>query len=423
MTLLHRWRSVLRRLVGTAPCFSAVVLCCLLQSTPVLAVDNLVVSFMISSGNQRTFWDNEVIKKFKDANPDIAVTQIVRAQELYKSGFTSMLQTEPVDLAFWFAGERLNQVVDQNLLRPMDDPVLKAALTRNFVESTVGATTLKGNTYGLPLSYYGWGFYYRKSLFASLGLRPPTQWSEFVELGRKLKAAGIAPTAVGAAEGWPAAAWFDYLNLRMNGIEFHRKLLAGEARFTDPKVRDVMLQWRRLQELGFFMPETLEKSWDAPLPFLYRNLVGMVLMGGFASAKFPPQLAQDIGFFPFPAMVANVPQFEDAPLDVLVLPKSGKNPEAAKRFLLFLSQSAVLNTYNHKVNQLSPLRSFQASANNAEEVQTLQSAKAIAFYFDRDAKPHLVEPAFAAFKQFMVAPFDVEKAIAALDKGSTLPVR
>ncbi|OYT90330.1 MAG: hypothetical protein CFE43_18940 [Burkholderiales bacterium PBB3] len=423
MTLLQIAGQFFRRWVGASLLAGPVALCCLLHSGVALAADNLVVSFMISSGNQRTAWEIEVIKKFRDANPDITVTQIVRAQELYKSGFTSMLQTEAVDVAFWFAGERLNQVVDQNLLRPMDDPVLKVAMARNFVDSTLAATSLRGNAYGLPLSYYGWGFYYRKSLFASLGLRPPTQWAEFLELGRKLKAAGIAPTAVGAAEGWPAAAWFDYLNLRLNGIEFHRKLLSGDAKFTEPKVREVLLQWKRLQELGFFMPETLDKSWDAPLPFFYRNLVGVVLMGGFASAKFPPQLAQDIGFFPFPAMAAQVPQFEDAPLDILVLPRNGKNPEAAKRFLLFLSQSAVLNTYNNKVNQLSPLRSFQASDNNAGEVQALQSAKAIAFYFDRDAKPYLVEPAFAAFKQFMAAPFDVDKAIGALDKGSIHPAR
>lgn len=73
-----------------------------------------------------------------------------------------------------------------------------------------------------------------------------------------------------------------------------------------------------------------------------------------------------------------------------------------------------------QANQLSPLKSFQASAHNAGEVAALQSAKAIAFYFGRDAKPHLVQPAFAALKQFMSRPFDVERAIAALNRSGTL---
>lgn len=391
----------------------------LLTATAAWGDESLVIGFMVSSGNQRTYWDTEVIQKFKAANPDVQVTQIVRGQEAYKAGFSQMLQNDAVDVAFWFAGERLTQAVDSQLLRPLDDALVKSAVVRNFVESTVAATTTRSKIYALPLSYYGWGFYYRKSLFAQLGLQPPATWAEFLEVGRKLKAAGVTPTAVGAAEGWPAAAWFDYLNLRINGVDFHRKLLAGEVRFSDPRVREVMLQWKRLQNLGFFMRDTLDKPWDAPLPYLYRNLVGMVLMGGFASAKFPPQLADDMGFFPFPSVVAHMPQYEDAPLDVLVLPKTGKNTNAAHRFLVFLAGSGVLNAYNARANQLSPLKSFQASAHNAGEVAALQSAKAITFYFDRDAKPQLVEPAFKAFKQFMTAPFDVDQAVSALDRAGT----
>lgn len=377
---------------------------------------------MVSSGNQRTFWDTEVIQKFKAANPDVQVTQRVSGQEAYKAGFSQMLQNEAVDVAFWFAGERLSQGVDSQLLRPLDDPDVKTAVIRNFVESTVAATSTRSKIYALPLSYYAWGFYYRKSLFLQLGLQPPATWADFLDVGQKLKAAGVAPTAVGAAEGWPAAAWFDYLNLRINGLDFHRKLLAGEARFSDPKVREVLLQWKRLQELEFFRRDTLDQTWDSPLPYLYRNLVGMVLMGGFASAKFPPQLADDMGFFPFPT-VANVPRYEDAPLDVLVLPKTGKNTKAAHRFLVFLATSSALNHYNMRVNQLSPLKTFQASARNAGEVAALRSAKAIAFFFDRDAKPQLVQPAFAAFKQFMTPPFDVDRAIMALDQAGTASTR
>ncbi len=62
-------------------------------------------------------------------------------------------------------------------------------------------------------------------------------------------------------------------------------------------------------------------------------------------------------------------------------------------------------------------KSFQASVHNAGEVATLKSAKAIAFYFDRDAKPYLVEPAFNAFKQFLTPPFDVDLAINTLERA------
>ena len=38
---------------------------------------------------------------------------------------------------------------------------------------------------------------------------------------------------------WVASAWFDYLNIRINGAPFHRDLLAGKHRFDDPRCKKV----------------------------------------------------------------------------------------------------------------------------------------------------------------------------------------
>jgi len=380
------------------------------------AAQSLTISFMISSGTQRTAWQTEVINRFSEANPDIQITQLVKSQEQYKAGFTPMLSAQDVDIAFWFAGERLQDSVKKGLLRPIASVDLRAAMRNGFDIAALASTTIAGTSYAVPLSYYGWGFFYRKSLFAQLGLTPPTTWAELQTAGKRLQAAGITPAAVGAQDGWPAAAWFDYLNLRINGIEFHRRLLAGEVRFTDPKVRNVFVHWQALLKQGFFRPDTMVQAWDAPLPYLYRNRVGMTLMGGFAAAKFPPEMVADIGFFPFPKVVESIPKYEDAPLDVLVLPTRGKNREATERFLAFLATSPALNRYNATLGNISPLKSFSANEQVASrELQNLREAKAIAFFFDRDAKPYLVEPALEAFKKFMQPPFDIDTAIRSID--------
>ena len=125
------------------------------------------------------------------------------------------------------------------------------------------------------------------------------------------------------------------------------------------------------------MPDTLDKTSDAPLLYMYRNWVGMVLMEGFASAKFPFYLAADMGFFSFPA-IANMPVYEDAPLNMLVLPKTGKSTNAVHRYRVVLATSGAFNSCNMRSNQLSPLKSFQAFARNAGEVAALKSSKAIA---------------------------------------------
>jgi multiple sugar transport system substrate-binding protein len=235
-----------------------------------------------------------------------------------------------------------------------------------------------------------------------------------LQVGEALKAAHIVPTAVGAQAGWPAAAWFDYLNLRTNGLDFHQKLLRGDVAFNDPRVRKVFAQWKALLDRNFFLAETVAADWDRVLPFLYRERVGMVLLGGFAAAKFPGNLlAEDIGFFPFPRMSSKIPMFEEAPLDVLVLPSRGENRTAAHRFLRFLSNGTDLNRYNDAVSMFSPLVKGQLSNDTLFRASqaVLDGADGISFFFDRDARSDLVQPAFEAFKAFMLPPHDIDAAV------------
>ncbi len=218
---------------------------------------------------------------------------------------------------------------------------------------------------------------------------------------------------MGARNAWPAAAWFDYFNLRSNGIAFHRHLLAGEVSFDDPRVRVALTPWQEMLSRGDFLAESMDEDWDATLPHLYRKSVGMVLLGAFAASKFPPKVAPDIGFFPFPELNPRVSRAEEAPLDVVVLPARGRNPAAAQRFLRFLAQHEALNTFNREAGMLSPridaATEFDPLRRAGREI--LDQAKGLAFFFDRDARADLVTPAFAAIKDFLRPPHDLSRLL------------
>lgn len=284
---------------------------------------------MVSSGEQRTAWV-DLLKRFSAANPDVEVIHREFAQEEYKQQFERYLVEDKVDIAFWFASERMRALVQKRLLVPLDPEFVKSIASKALARAPLAGGMVAGQHYAFPVKYYPWGFFYRKSTFARLGLTPPTDWTEFLKVCEALKAAGITPTAVGAQGGWPAAAWFDYLDLRSNGLEFHQRLLRGDIPFSDPRVRQVLELWKGLLDRGYFLDQTLDSKWDSVLPFLYREHVGMVLLGGFAGAKFAgTPFASDMGFFAFPRMQANIPTAEDAPLDVLVLPARGENRATA----------------------------------------------------------------------------------------------
>ena len=68
-----------------------------------------------------------------------------------------------------------------------------------------------------------------------------------------LQAAGVQPITLGNKYLWPAAGWFDYLNMRLNGPLFHLNLTSGRVAMTDARVLEVLRVWDRdLLAPGFF---------------------------------------------------------------------------------------------------------------------------------------------------------------------------
>lgn len=382
------------------------------------AEERLVIHAMVSSGAQRSVWV-QAIKRFEEAHPQIKIETRETGQEDYKAGFERMVGSGQVDLAFWFAGERLRDMAAKGLVAPLDDEFARLDLRRRLRAASIDASVHGGKTYGLPLSYYPWGLFYHRKTFARLGLAVPENWQQFLAVCARLKLEGIAPLALGPSSGWPAAAWFDYLNLRLNGLGFHQQLLRGEVSFADPRARRVFEHWKLLLDRGYFHEKTMSMDWDGVFPFLYRGQVAMTLMGGFGAARFPDEMREEIGFVRFPLIAPKVPVAEDAPLDVLVMAAAAPNRSAARKFLAFLIESRALDAYNEAVAMFSPARDAgeprDALARDARRI--LDGAAGLAFFFDRDAREPMVKPAFEAFAEFLVPPHDVERAIVRLERA------
>ncbi len=392
------------------------VLCSAVAGAAAAATEQLVIDYVVSNTPQRTTWVG-IIDQFAAANPDIHVIHQGYPQEEYKRDFTTRLRTGHADLAFWYAGERLGDAARNKLLTPLDAELIALLKKTNFAPATIEGTRVGAEVYGYPLYYYVWGFVYRKSLFQRLGLLPPATWSEFLRTCEALKAAGVTPLAVGAKSGWPAAGWFDYLNLRINGIEFHRKLLRGDARFTDARVRHVFDVWGGLLRKGYFLEAAMDQEPERVMPYVYRERVGMMLSGSFVASRFPDAIGADMGFFGFPSYTPNMPSYEEAPLDVLVLPARGLNPRARNRFLAFLAETGAMR----KIAAADQTLSAQADPNphpiwlGEAPSRVWGAAAGLTAFFDRDAKAELVGPAYDGLRRFLKAPHDTDAVVRQID--------
>ncbi len=400
-----------RRQHATGWLCAAVLMLC-----PPARAEQLVIDYVISNSAQRSNWLG-IIDQFAAANPDIEVVNNGFPQEQYKRDFTTRLKQGRADVAFWYAGERLRDAASRKLLAPLDADMLALLKSKKFLPGTLEGTRIDGQVYGFPLYYYVWGFVYRKSLFQQLGLQAPGTWDEFLQLCARLQAAGVTPLGLGARSGWPAAAWFDYLNLRTNGVDFHRKLLRGDVAFTDARVRQVFDTWGSLLRKGYFFAPTIDQEHERVLPYLYRHRVGMMLAGSFIAARFPAAIAPDMGFFAFPAVRPGLPIYQEAPLDVLVLPARGPHPKARQRFLAFLAEGDALRRIAEADQTLPPQAGAVSPAVLLGEptAAAWRAAAGHTYFFDRDARAELVAPTYDNLRRFLEPPYDTDQAVRAIE--------
>jgi multiple sugar transport system substrate-binding protein len=130
--------------------------------------------------------------------------------------------------------------------------------------------TQDGRQWGIPYTYYQWGMYYREDIFNELGLSEPATWEEEIANCQVIIDSGRKCYTIGTKFLWTAGGWFDYLNMRTNGFDFHMELARGEVPWTDDRVRQTFANWRQLIDMGAFIDDHQTYSWQEALPFIQR---------------------------------------------------------------------------------------------------------------------------------------------------------
>ena len=360
----------------------------------------------------------ELIANFQAANPGITVKWNNFDHEGYKSAINNFLKANPPDVAAWYAGNRMAPQVKAGLFEDVTDVWDKNGLN-DSLKSAAPSMTIDGKKWGVPYTYYQWGIYYRPDLFKANGVEVPKNWAELVAACAKLKAAGIAPFAIGSSQKWPTGGWFDYMDLRVNGYQFHMDLTGGKVAWTDPKVKAVFDKWAELVKPGYYIENAAALDWQDAIPQFASGKAAMYLMGNFAVAPMMKAgLKEDqLGFMQFPEITAGVPMAEDAPTDTFHIPSGAKNKDDAKKFLAFVASADAQTKLNATLGQL-PVNSGSAKPSDKflkAGFAMLSSAAGLAQFFDRDAPAEMASAGMDGFQEFMVHPDHQDAILARLE--------
>lgn len=387
-----------------------------LSANAALAAGDLVISANTSDAAPRAAFE-EVVAKFKAANPDINVQFNVIEHEAYKTAIRNFLVAdEGPDVGFWFAGNRMAGFVEDGLFADISDVWAENGLATTMA-STMPSITFDGKQYGLPYSYYQWGVYYRSDIFDANGIEVPSTFDDLLAACGTLREAGIAPVTIGTKFLWTAAGWFDYLNMRTNGLEFHIDLMLGKVKYSDERVAETMANWRRALDAGCFIENHQNYSWQEAQPPLINGEAAMYLMGNFLVPNLPEETRANLDFFQFPDIKPGMERGEDAPTDLVFVPANSQNKDNAKKFLSFLAGADNMTAINAALQQLPPHSDAKPLEDRFLSAgATMLSASKTAQFYDRDTTPEMAKVGMQGFQDFMLNPDEVLEILEELEE-------
>lgn len=347
------------------------------------------------------------IKLFEQENPSIKVNMNIMAHEAFKKQIRLWLTAaNPPDVLTWFTGERAFYFAKQGVVADFTDLWDKEGWDKTFGPFKT-ICKFHDKAYVLPLWHDWESIWYRKSLFEEYGLEEPITWREFLNVCEKFKGSGITPISIGTKYRWTAAGWFDAIDLKLNGLDFHMRLMRGEESYTDPRVYKVFELWKELVEKGYFLENAAAYSWQEEVPFVVRKEAAMCREGGYFLEAVPEEAKPDFDFFAPPIIDGTIPRAEEACSSGFMMSKNAPHPEVAKIFLKFMASEKSQRLICEKAGRIAPnvnvpLEIYSPIVKQA--VRMVRRAEGVAQFYDRDTSPPIADKGMDAFMEFMRYP-------------------
>ncbi|UWQ18794.1 ABC transporter substrate-binding protein [Jannaschia sp. M317] len=360
-----------------------------------------------------------LVAQFGEMHPGLNIELEIVDRDGWKGQIRNALTSNPPDVINWYAANRMGPYVNAGLFEDVSD--IWGDI--EGLDAVKGALTIDDKQWGVPYTYYQWGIYYREDIFAELGIEEPATFEEEMANCQVILDSGRKCYAIGTKFLWTAGGWFDYLNMRTNGFDFHMQLARGEVEWTDDRVRETFANWRKLIDMGAFIDDHQNYSWQEALPFMTGGDATAYLIGNFAVASLRDAGLTDeqIDFYQFPT-IADVPQGEDAPIDTFHIPSGADNKEAAREFLKFVTTADVQTAINagDKLGQL-PVNAASSVdddefLNQGFEMLTTNATGGIAQFFDRDFPAEMAAAGMEGLQEFMVFPDNLDDILGRLEQ-------
>ena len=395
---------------------------------PAMAQDDLMGDFTVSHyfGGFGGEYIEEIVDEFVAANPGLnREASPVDHEQFKESILVQLAGNNPPDTFSYWAGGLIQSIVDGDRLQSIGDVWDANDMGSQFPQAVIdNALTYNGEVYAVPLTLHWVGMFYNTALFEEAGAMVPTTWDELIDVAEKFKMADIPAFALGSLNRWPGQFWFDMLLLRSAGNDYRNELMSGNASYTDAEVVGAYGLWKELVDAGYFYPDANAYDWDEAASQVANGEAAMTLMGTWIGGYFDGLglvPGEDFDYFSFPTIDEDIPRASLGPIDTFVVSAGAANADAAKAFLVHLSDPAIQLKFALGAGNLAPSLLADTSQYNdvvARIAGEIASDPAFAFNYDLATLPAVAQIGLNSFQEFMANPGDYENMLARVEEAA-----
>jgi raffinose/stachyose/melibiose transport system substrate-binding protein len=308
-------------------------------------------------------WDGEqvmspIIKEFETQNPGIKV-EFSTAPPVaeYISTLQARILSGTAADVFVVAAENKSNLIDNGAVVDLTDEPFMAKLSQ-FNKDTYAKD---GRAYAASVSSWGGGIMYNKKLLAKAGVTEfPKSWAEFQALCVKLKDQGVKYPFLESVQAMPivVAAFVGAENAASGGT-LDKQIFDGSSSFASTWTQPLTV-WDELYSKGLAPKSVVGLTGDQVRDEFIAGRAAMIPAGPWEVQpirKGTP--AFDFEMAPVPGMSGPQPFLAGAASPGWAINAKAKNPEAAKKFIAFLTDPKTVALYNKQTDAITTTADFK----------------------------------------------------------------
>lgn len=375
-------------------------------------------------GPKHGSWERDNVSAFMEVHPEIDIFQTnvtVYSSPVPRNIDDKLISDTPPDVISAPIAGLFLDYVEQGLIADISDLWEANGWYDKFPQSVIDMVTVDGKQYFVPTMLQFHPIWYNVDVFAEHDITPPQTWEEMLIVCDTLSNAGQTPITI-SVSGWnaPTARWFTYINLRVNGPEFHAALMRGQVSWLDDRVRKVFDYWQEMFDHNCFSEDVKSTKYGDAAQAVPNGDAAMYLLGEWLSESYPQGIPDNMDHFPVPVIDPSIPNGEVAHQYGAFLPAGAEHPEEAKEFLTWLGSVEVHNSFGEAVHRISTHADLDKNLfdekywRGAEMTVNAQYLTAI---FEMSTHANVASSGLSLFTNFIKDPSDYETALASVEKA------